>query len=69
MANFKMGKLEEAENDFILAIENARSFNNTVLIVKTLRRFSHYYYFIGDNEQSINKLIEACNEIKKISLL
>lgn len=67
MANFKMGKLEEAENDFILAIENARSFNNTVLIVKTLRRFSHYYYFIGDNEQSINKLIEACNEIKKIS--
>lgn len=67
VANFKMGKLEEAEKDFILAIENARSFNNTIFVVKTLIRFSNYYDSIGNNEQSVNKLIEAYNEVKKIS--
>lgn len=67
VANFKIGKLEEAEKDFILAIENARSFNNTIFVVKTLIRFSNYYDSIGNNEQSVNKLIEAYNEIKKIS--
>lgn len=67
VANFKMGILEEAERDFIEAIENAKAFNNTVFVVKTLRRFSNYYDSIGKYEKSINKLIEACNEIKKIS--
>ena len=67
VANFKMGKLEEAEKDFILAIENARSFNNTIFVIRTLIRFSNYYDLIGNNEQSVNKLIEAYNEIKKIS--
>ena len=67
VANFKMGKLEEAEKDFILAIENARSFNNTIFVIRTLIRFSNYYDLIGNNEESVNKLIEAHNEIKKIS--
>lgn len=67
VANYKMGILQEAEKDFISAIENAKIFNNEVFVVKTLRKFSNYYYSIGDYNQSVNKLMEACNEIKKIS--
>lgn len=66
VANFKLGKLEEAENDFKLSVESARSSNNTVFLVKTLRRFSSYYYSVGEVVKSEEKLIEAREEIDKI---
>lgn len=66
-ANSKLGKHKDAEDDFKAAIINAREFNNTIFVAKTLKRWAKYYDRINKLDSVEEKLIQALEEISKIN--
>lgn len=68
-ANSKLGKNKEAEIDFKEAIRSAKSFKNTIYIVKTLRRWAKHYHRNGKLDNAEKKLIEAFNEVNSLNSL
>lgn len=66
-ANSKLGKYEEAEKDFEAALNNAKEFNNTTFVVKTLKRWAKYYYRVDKLQFVEEKLRSAVEELSKIN--
>lgn len=65
--NYKLGRDKEALEDFENAIKSSRDFNNTLFVVKTLKRMAKYYYSKNNFKMVEQKYLEALYEASKIN--